>query len=384
MRVLLGKIKFKLSVLMGKILMPLFSFLPINKNKIYFSHFDGSGFSDSPKYIALELLKRKKYKIVWAVFKKEEHTIPEGIIKVRPRSIAYFYHIATAKIWVSSARLPLYIKKRREQIYIQTWHGPIMLKKIEYDVFDKLNKNYQKVMVKDNQNIDVMLSNSDFTNDVYRKSFKYQGEILKIGSPKNDLFINEKNDIKKKVYVYFKLDDKVKILLYAPTFRKEYQNNPYDLDLQMIKDCLERKTKEKWVIMVKLHPNAREKINLLNLVEGTLNVNDYSSTEELLCASEILITDYSSLMFDAVIASIPCILYTNDINSYVDERGFYFDLFKLPFKVSQNNSELEEILKNYNKEDIMKDYKKFIKKFALIDDGKASQRVVNYIEKKIK
>ncbi len=380
----LSKIKLFILKALGKVFFLLLWIFPIDKNKIFCSHFNGLGIADSPKYIIEELLKRKKYKIIWAVSNPNNLSPNENINYVKIKSLKYFYHLATSKIIINTCRFPVYIYKRKKQLYIQTWHGSLMLKKIEFDVSEKLGLSYIESMNHDNKLIDVMISNSDFTSNVYRKSFKYNGKILKYGIPRNDVLINDVSTLKSKVHEYYKIPIENKILLYAPTFRDDYTNNPYHIDLKNIVSILEKKTKCKWTLMLKKHPKLTSFKGLIYDDYEYINADDYNDTQELLCACDILITDYSSMMFDALIASKPVLLFANDIDSYVDERGFYFKFDELPFPLSTSNDELCKIVKDYDANKILKQYEKFNKKVGLIDDGKASIKIVNYIEKYIK
>lgn len=376
-------LKQKIFFLIKRILLYIFRIFPIDNQKVFCMYFDGKGLGDSPKYIVEELLTRKNYHIIWALNKTTKNDLPINIDMVRIGSLNYFYHLATSKIIINSNRFPTYFIKRKRQYYVQTWHGSLMLKKIEFDVEDKLNKEYVKMMHHDNKMIDAIISNSKFTTNLYRNTFKYNGKILEYGIPRNDVLINNQNELKKQVYNYFNLEKDTKILLYAPTFRENYEHNPYDIDFKKIKKILEIKTKSKWSIIIKLHPL----VNRQDLIKKDfiyIDANNYSDIQELLCACDILITDYSSLMFDALIAKKITILYANDIDSYIDERGFYFELDKLPFPLTKNNNELINILNKYNENEILTSYKKFSETLEIYDDGKASIRVADLIEKQMK
>ena len=353
---------------------------PIDNKKVFCTYFDGKGYSDSPKYIVEELLKRNNKKIIWALGKNISNNLPKDVMTVKVGSLKYLYHLATAKIIINSNRFSVNVTKRKKQYYIQTWHGSLMLKKIEYDVYDKLDKEYKKMMVHDNKLIDAIISNSKFTSDIYRNAFKINCDIFEYGIPRNDVLINNQEKLKEKVYKYFNLKKDTKLLLYAPTFRDDYTNNPYAIDFTKVKKTLENTTNCKWKIMIKFHPLVKNPQKLISNNFEYIDANQYSDTQELLCSSDLLITDYSSLMFDALIAKKITLLFANDIDTYLDERGFYFNLTKLPFPLAKNNEELINILNDIDNKKIFLNYDKFSKKLGIVDDGKASARVADLSE----
>ena len=173
-------------------------------------------------------------------------------------SIKSFFELATAKVWINNSRFDQFVIKRRGQFYIQTWHGGLALKKIEYDAEDKMSEYYKKVMKNDNNMIDIMLSNSKFCTEMYRRGFRYNGNIMEIGSPRNDILINKNIEIENSIYKKYKINRKEKILLYAPTFRNKYDKNPYDIDFDLLEKLLLKKTGNEWKILIKLHPRISD------------------------------------------------------------------------------------------------------------------------------
>lgn len=357
-----------------------FRIFKIKNNKIVCINFSGKGYGDSPKYIAEELLNDKmQYDIVWLVNNLNDENFPSNIRKVRIFSIKSYYELATAKIWINNSRFDQFVRKRKNQIYIQTWHGGLALKKIEYDAIDKLSEYYKKVMENDNKMIDYMISNSDFCTKMYRRAFKYKGEIIDIGTPRNDILVNYNSDVRKKVENYYNIDSKKKILLYAPTFRNSYEKNPYDIDFLKLKNELEYITKDNWEIVVKLHPRISNS-DILKSKVLYIDASNYSDMQELIISCDLLITDYSSTMFESLIADKPVIIYANDIESYINERGLYFDFNELPFKLAKNNNELINIVRNNNIEELKKNYNIFKNKIVLKETGKSSSLICKLIK----
>ncbi len=367
--------------ILKKIIMLFMSLIgKINNNKIIFINFNGKGYGCNPKYIAEELHKRnKKYNLIWAVRDMDDKTVPSYIKKVKINRLRFFYDMATAKIWISNVRLPEYIHKKKNQFYIQTWHGGVALKKIEAAVADKLSKEYVKSAKKDSVMTDLMLSNSSFCTKMYKSDFWYNGDILECGSPRNDLFFRKNiNNIKKNIFNKYNVSKNKKVILYAPTFRNSDEYNYFSLDFKK----LISKLNDDYVVFVRLHPNVQN--NNYEFNSSIINVSDYGDIQELLIITDILITDYSSVMFEYLNIGNQIYLYVPDLNDYIDERGFYFSYKDLPFPILCSSDELIKSIKDNKYKDYTNAKKKFIKELNLMDDGCASSRVCDIIEKKIK
>jgi len=363
-----------------------FRIFPVQKNKIFIQNFNGKGYGDNLKYIVEEILRRKlDYKIVWAVMPKFSRNFPKTIKTVRYRSIRAVYEEATAKIWIDNCRKQLYVKKRKNQFYIQTWHGGAnVLKRIERDVESSLTPYYIAQAKHDSSIINLFLSCEKDKKDFFSFTFWYNGEILECGSPSDDIFFINRDGIKEKVYSHFSLDKSKKIILYAPTFRNNFNPDVYDLDYNSILNFLSQKTKEQWVFLVRMHPNLSKKSGFLTYNESIINATNYDDTQELMYASEILISDYSGMILDFSMMKKPVFLYAKDYNSFISERNFYIDLFSLPYPVARTNAELITYMSKFNDEEYKKKLDDFFKLIKLTDNGTASEKVVNRIMEEIK
>ena len=371
--------KFKIKCYIVKLIFCMFRIFKIKKNKIVISSYYGNGFGDNSKYVVESLKKKDKNNeidIVW-LLNDIEQEMPDYIRKVKNKTIKAFFELATAKIWIDNCRKCEYILKRKKQVYFQLWHGSLGLKKVEYDTLNSLTEDYINMMSHDNEIIDYMTSGSDFFTDRIRNSFKYKGKILNCGHPRDDILFNYTDDIRKKVVKYFNIKSDTKILVYAPTFRNDFSAYPYDIDENKLLSLLNKNSKDKWIIINRLHPNiAKEYDKFKNLRIG-INGTNYPDMQELICAADLIISDYSSLMFDAILANKPVILYANDIKDYIDNKGIYINIKKLPFPIAENNEELQKIIKNtFNYEE---NYKRFLKDFNVFEKGNASEYLANKI-----
>ncbi|MBC1779158.1 CDP-glycerol glycerophosphotransferase family protein [Listeria booriae] len=345
--------------------------MPIEKKKIVFTSHHGNGFGDSPKYIALALLD-KGFKLVWLVRQKNQ-AIPSSIQQVEYGTKESLIELATAEIWIDNCRKRLYPPKKKKQVYIQTWHSPLRLKKIERDAEHDLPSAYVMQAKQDAKMCDYMISGSSFSTALYRNSFWFDGEILEVGTPRCDLFFKAPN----------RSLDRTKYVLYAPTFRENSSTDAYLKDFERIRVALEGLGYGEWKVWVRLHPNLRQGAATYDFTfsEDVIDMSDYPDIQELLNQADWLITDYSSSMFDQLIARKRCILYVPDEVAYQrQERAFYFKLDELPFPKSRTIQELEQVIIQWDETKYQKDIAAFQARVETYETGQATQKVVQKIQ----
>ena len=357
-------------------------FFPINSKKLVITNYFGRGYGDNAKYIAEKLLESKKdINIIWLVLNdKEAQTLPSGIKAVKYHSFIAIYHLSTAKCWVDNCR-KIAIYKKKKQFYLQTWHG-FSLKRIERDVVDNLNPSYARNAIKDSKKIDLIVSDSKFMSDIYKNSFWYDGEVVEWGAPRNDILINNRKheEIKEKICKFFNLKQDSKIVLYAPTFRSNLSLEPYSVDFERVKKACEQAFGGEFFVLVRLHPNIMNKSEMLDIYNDyTLNASVYTDMQELLAVSDVVISDYSSLMFDFALSKKPCFQFCTDIEEYKKDRDLYFSFEELPFALAVNNDELEKNILTYNEALYQEKMDKLFKNAELISNGNAAEKCAELI-----
>lgn len=370
---------------------------PIENNKIVFNNFGGVGYGCNPKYIAKKILELNlPYKLVW-LYDYEKGSflgdMPSCIQLINSKSKDAIKELMTAKIIISNIRLCDYLDKgfikRDEQKYIQTWHGSLGIKKIDGAVKSDIfaNRHWCDVAKVDSKNIDYLISNSEFENDVFKSSFWYDGEIIKAGHPRNDIFFfsgEEKENIKSKVYDYLKIPKTKKILLYAPSFREDYSPEPYNIDVESVLAAMSDKFGGEWVFVSKMHQKMIWMLNeSIHFPDTVIDASLYSDIQELLLASDALISDYSSLMFDFMLTQNPVFIFATDIEKYNTERGFYYPIETTPFPIATNNEEQIINIKNFDENIYKQNVELFLKDKGCIDDGNSSERIVRLIKELI-
>ena len=358
-----------------------FRIVPIKNNKIVITSFFGKGYGDNGKYIANELLKRKeKIKIFWGARKSYRDSIPQGISYVRYLSPKYFYHLATAKIWINNARFPFGTTKRKKQFYIQTWHSSMRLKKIEKDASNNLGQEYIKSAKNDSNMINLIVSGNSFSTTTYKNSFWYSGTVLECGVPRCDLFLNQTHisTTRQKICQKYHINKEKNIVLYAPTFRKNQDESKSYIDCTKIAN----KLGDHYVVLVRMHPNSKYKFPTDGKI---IDVTRYNDMQDLICASDFLVTDYSGCCFDMMIKGGACIICAKDIQEYLSkERDLYFDFKKdLPFPITTDEDELIDKIKHFDYNIYNSKVKEFSKKVGLCERGVASKTVCDIIMKEI-
>ena len=359
---------------------------PIKHNRIVFDSYYGRGYSDSPKAIC-EVLRQsgEDLDLVWLCRDEAaEKTLPEGVRAVPNHGMKKLKALASAKVWVDNCR-KYETCKRKGQIYMQTWHG-FTLKKLEQDVEDKLEPAYLRACKTDSAQCDVMISGSGFMTKLYRERFWYQGPVLNTGTPRNDIFYRNHAEIHAKVCQALGLPEDRKLALYAPTFRDDHSTAAYRLDTALVRRKCEEHFQGQWSVLVRLHPNVASQSGELFAYDGDrlVDVTAYPDMQELLCAAGLLITDYSSSMFDYALTGKPIVQFATDIEAYQKGRDFYFPLDSLPFPLAKSNEELEPILTELQPLWTSPEWAEFAREHEFCEDGNASVKCAAIILQQIK
>ena len=368
-----------LLTLIAYIVTKLYSFLiPIKKNRFLFFSMTGNSYGDSVKSISDYVEKHHNgAEIVWAFSKFYYKTVNCTHKKVVFGSFRYYYYVITSKYYITNCFAPLMYIKRKGKKMLQTWHGTA-LKRIGYDavsgehssVINCLRPNTKTAAA---NNTDIFMSGSRFMSGVFRTAFKYPNTIYETGTPRNDIFFQDRPDIRMKVRKALSINEDHKLILYTPTFRQGGTFEYYDIDLNIVKSYYHNVTGNNYSVLVRLHPGMAAKSESFESIFGceVINATLYPDIQELLYVSDILITDYSSTMFDFMYSYKPVIMYVPDRETY--NRGFYFDINKLPFIISNNNSELLEALQKYDEKDYHNRLSLFLKEIGSYETGHATE-----------
>jgi len=377
-----------LSLTFIRFFLRLFYIFPIKNRKILFIAFDGRQFSCNPKYI-YEYLKENKIensKIIWVFNEPEKFTFlsEEDVTIIRNKSLSFIYHILTSKVVISNASIGSYLPLRKNQKFIETWHGGGAYKKTGRDVQRSIYKD-KTLKIIANEITGFISSSKKFTETKSKNHLVPKEKFWEIGMPRNDVLFNavQEEKLRNKVRKYYNIDDDTKIVLYAPTLRNDKTDtSSYEsLNVEKLVESLKEKFGgEKWIVLFRMHYLLDPSKN----IEHAINVSDYDDSQELVCASDILISDYSSIMWDFSFTKRPCFVYAPDAKRYEKERAFFTPIANWPYPVAFNNDHLNHNIKNFDKENYISKIKQHHENQGSFESGTASKIVVNYIEEWIK
>lgn len=347
--------------------------------------YHGKNLSGNPKYVAKYL--KEQYPEMEVIVGHYGGLEGDKTVKPDPYRLNYLYYLMTSKFWIDNCRKTFPIYKRSKQIYIQTWHGTA-LKKIEFDVEHSLSELYLHGAKIDSQQIDYFVSPNRFMSKLIPKAFKYEGELLEVGYPRNDILINLSEEKKCEIKKGLKLDPDKKIILYGPTYRDGSKNkNDFSTGLDIDLDTFYEQFKDEYILLLRLHSNVATDIDIdLKYKHFIYNVSFYPDSQELLAIADLLITDYSSLFFDFAVTRRPMIFYAHDLELYRDQlRGFYFDYEKfVPGPVARNMNELFHVISNwkeYFNEQYNEKLSSFCDEFTTFETGEASKQIAELMIK---
>ncbi len=361
----------------------IFYIFPINKKKVVLYNFAGAGYGDNPKYLAEELLKYKKYKLIWIV-KNKNTEIPSEIKKVKYNSILSFYHMITAKLWIDTIRNnPKPPFKRKKQTYIQTWHGGLVLKGHEKDTEETLSADYIKVAKKDSKFADYMLSNCKMRTEIIKRAYWYDGKILEYGVPRDDILFNPNLNEIENFKAKYNAEGK-KIVLYAPSFRnnKDFYSN-IKFEPEKLVDTLNKKFGKEFVLFFSIHPNDRDKVKNISGFESIINLSDVQDTQLMLASCDVVISDYSSMLTDFTLTKRPAIMFAPDYDEYIKkERKLYVNLKEVGIPFAKSFDEIIEQIEKFENKKYLKVLDKLFEINGLFENGNSAKLIINHLIQK--
>jgi CDP-glycerol glycerophosphotransferase len=332
-------------------------------------------YSDSPRAIFEELRDRDgPYRHVWIL--EDPDAAPEGASAVTPGSLAYIRQTGLARYIVSNNTLPGYFRKKRGTTYLQTWHGT-PLKRIGFDI-DRPSFNdsarYFKELRREVRAWDFLVAPNHFSGDVFRNAFEYGGQMLETGYPRNDMLLAEdRAAVRAHTRKELGIADNERAVLYAPTWRDD-DTFSTELDLGALA--------REYIVLLRSHRIVADTVTVRDSPR-VRNVSDRDDPGELLLAADVLVTDYSSMMFDFAVTGKPIVFFTYDLEHYRDElRGFYFDFAAdAPGPLTRTTGELIEALSDLEGVRVRyaDRYRSFRARFCALEDGHATERVVDAV-----
>lgn len=361
-----------------------FWIFPIKKKRIFLLNELSFTYGDNLKYLN-EYIKKKcpdEYDVIFPLA-DEKDARTYGLQYVKPFSAAYFMYLLSSGVIITNAGGISYLPIRKSQLVINTWHGGGPYKKTGGTLFH--DKWYEKELRMQRKNVKYMVSSCKMCTENENKAMLYENDAcLPFGMPRNDIFFDSTLSLRKKVFDKYGIDESEKIILFAPTFRtnpadftdfKKYHVS--DINYERLLDALTKKFEGDWKLAIRLHPKLKNaKIDVPN----ALNFTNYPDMQELLYSADVVITDFSSLMWDFSLTGRPCFIYADDIDEYERDRGFYMPSSRWPYPIAKNN---EELIKNIESFDLLK-YQNAVGKHhqecGSYEKGIACESVFNFVQ----
>jgi CDP-glycerol glycerophosphotransferase len=364
----------------------LFQQLPVKPGLTVFESHLGKQYSDSPKYI-YEAAQRVGFeelgiKPVWSYASPPTASLPADTKRVVRNGWRYYYLLARAQFWVDNQGLPRVFTKRPGTTYLQTWHGT-PLKTMGWDeprlaALSPAGRAAHQRMV---ERWDYLVVPSEYFIESFVRSYGFDGKLLRVGYPRNDLLVNRASDAdyvaEAKQRMGLPLDRT--IVLYAPTFRDWDRARDEDYELPFDLDRMSKTLSDNVFLLVRTHYLDRFKLSL-DFAPFARNVSEHDDITEVLLVADVLVTDYSSTMFDFANTGRPMVFYTYDYDDYVHtERGTYFKLAdNAPGPLVATTDELVAALSDLDgvRRDYADRYSAWRQRFCEYDDGHAADAVV--------
>ncbi len=351
--------------------------------------------------------------------------LPEGVCALKNARLRYYLVMARAGVWVADTRFQNYMVKKKGALYIQTWHGT-PLKKLGLDLTSlhmaggETLSRYKEAFCKNAGTWDYLLSQNPYSTAIFRRAFGFRGTVLPIGYPRNDVLVEtvreeagadgcavfapreaegskeERTDgggstkkailsaalhrLRERLFI----PDGKKVMLYAPTWRDDafYDEKDYRFETELDFGKFAAAFGEEYVLVVKYHYMVRERTAWNRCPDFVRVVDDDVDIAELYRLADLLITDYSSVMFDYSLLKRPMYFFAYDLENYRDTlRGFYFDFeAEVPGPVVTTTEELIEAIRRGTGQEEAERYRRFAGKYNPYDDGHASEKVLGIIK----
>lgn len=348
---------------------------------IFFNSFAGRKYDDSPKaiYEAIRMDQRfKEYKFVWAFHHPEAFEIV-GAKSIKTDGLEYFITALKARVWITNSSFERGLHfKGKNTFYLNTWHGS-PIKKMGADI----SADNQSFSTKSPNSIDIMNTQSYFEASIFSKCFGIpRNHFLEVGLPRNDELLTYKEEYRCEIKKKLKIPLDKQVILYCPTFREYEKDENLGVVLAPPINLYkwEKEIGKEYVFLFRAHYEV-SKIMGIHENEFVRDVTNYPFLNDLMIASDILISDYSSIFFDYSIMDKCMFYFTYDYNKYEMKRGMYFDIRDY---ISGADNE-EEVINLFKKLDYQKEIEKtkaFRNKYMNFY-GNATEKTIDFIAERI-
>ncbi len=361
----------------------LFRLCPVRARTVFFSAYAGKRVTCNPEAVCKKLraLYGDEFKIEWCVRDEKSRRAldAQGFKTVGFNTLAYFFRILTAKaVVLNDLSGCSYLPFGKRQTVVQTWHGCGLYKKVGHDVPNE-TAGYHRRLRRIAKQIDLFTSGSTtFTKTVIRGAFGYTGDVMETGLARNDSLLDEaaRESANAKVRAFYGFGEKTPLILFAPTFRQDSDADEMWFEDDAVKTALQSRFPN-YKVLVRTHYMAKEAQS-----QTALDVTAYPDMQELLCAADVLVSDYSSCIWDFSLTEKPCFLYAPDLSDYQCERDFYLDIHKWPFPLAETTEELAQQLLQFDVAAYTQAVRTHLSELGSRESGRAAESLCEFVAEK--
>jgi CDP-glycerol glycerophosphotransferase len=342
-------------------------------------------FADNPRAVYEGLLARGPAGLThtWLCTAKTQDTFPPGVETILYGTPEAAAALGAADVVVANDCMSMEWEKRPGATYLQTWHGT-PLKRIHHDAparpgwLDKPDRDVARW--------DMLLSPNPASTERLRHAFRFGGRVHETGYPRNDVLSSpQRDDMRSRVRAELGIPDGTRAVLYAPTWRDDLvldTTGGPDFEVPIDLAAFVDRLGADHVLLLRLHSMVAGRI-AVPPGSPVIDVSDRAESAELYLAADMLVTDYSSAMFDFAVTGKPMVFYTYDLEHYRDDlRGFYFDLAEVaPGPLVRTSEELIEAIADraVAASEPADRYARFRDTFCSLEDGHATDRVLDLL-----
>lgn len=372
-------VKYLGALTLKRLLTLRFSGVETANNLILLESYHGTRLDCNPKaiYDFLQTTLPGVFQFVWVAEnpgKWADVSARDNTQVVRYRSIEHWKYACLAGVLITNSPRSNELPARNEQLQIQTWHGGGCYKKVGVAT-NQDNPISRWITKKQFSRYDYFISSSRFfSEEVVRRQYLFQGRILECGMPRNDRLVSESEIERNRFRKELGVSEKDYLVLYAPTWR-DYSGEAQTIPVERVREAVKRRFGGRPVMGVRGHYFSAFADDAFDK-----NFDNYNDMQGLLIACDMVITDYSSVIWDYSFTYRPCLLYTPDLAQYQADRGFDIDIHEWGFPVCETEDELIEAIDSFDIEDFRKRMAHHHKSLGSYENGHACEVVARVIE----
>jgi CRISPR system Cascade subunit CasB len=353
--------------------------LPVRADRAVFSSFWGRGYGCNPAALEAALREHAPHiRTAWIADPAHHHSLPTATRRIRPGTAAYWTALARSKYLVNNVNFDRRLVKRPGQVMIQTQHGtPLKLMGLDLQDRPAAARGMDfAALLRNADKWDYVLSANRHSTLIWERVFPSSFRTLEYGYPRNDIYQRATSADVARLRASLGIPHGAIAILYAPTHRDYRHSQLHTLDLERMLHNLG----PRFIVLTRAHHLYGAP---MTSTSGRLiDVSHHPSTETLCLASDALVTDYSSLMFDYVNLDRPVVLHAEDWEAYEASRGTYFDVREFPpGAIARSQDELTDIFAtgHWRGSRSAQLRRAFRDRFCVYDDGRAAERVVRHV-----